>query len=295
MAITCERCGARSSSMICTNCGYVNFDPAEEERLANGGGLDGGNEKKKGANLLTFGEAMKVKRKWRWTNVFGYLHTLSIVIFCACTAFMSLITGAYALLSLLVSLISKDPKNVVTILIAKLFSPAFAFFNIKGPIFLDYVMPALLTSLVICIVVGIYFLAIVKNVSCVGLSFYLKKRKISLENSYAGEDTTKSAVFLQDAFIMKDRPLCIILYFARTLGELLFVPSLVLFASYIFFLSGQFLRGILMEIYKFIDLPVLIPFLMIVAFIISAIFVAIPLIVFKKVMGMVFDNKVYKD
>lgn len=296
MAIICERCGTRTSSMICTECGYINPDPKWEEMQKSNF------EEKKQADSISVASAPKVVRKWRWTRFFGYFHTLSIANFSISTAFIGLSTLLYALMSLITTAFFDPNKNLFNSVLCFIFSLKTAkdqslfystHLNLRflAPL-AYYILPILVGIVIFHLVFALFGLSMARNISCVGFSFYLKKKNINVDPSFIGEDVSASGMMLQDAAIMKERPLTILAFFGRLFGTLLFTPAIATLSTTLIGFSVFQLYRIILGALDGFDLYW--PLIVIGCVIVMLVFPIVLFIVYKKVMGIIFDKKVYK-
>lgn len=277
MAIICERCGTRTSSMICTECGYINPDPND---------VSSNSPDEKKDEAISFDSASKLVRNWRWTNVFGYLHTIAIALFWIGIAVLGLVTAGILIMIVVVSAFVKPENRPVL----------YGLFGIDasisgGGIFVYLVLPILIAAIIMYCIWGIFGMSMARNIACIGLSLFLKKKKISLRASFGGEDLSRSGMMLQDAMVMKDRPLCILAFFGRTIGSYLFIPVVgasLSVAVYYIFNAIQLLQDPS-------EPSLLTPIILIASFVVVAIIFAIPFFILKKVMETVFENKIYKQ
>ena len=137
-------------------------------------------------------------------------------------------------------------------------------------------------------VFGMLFLAAVRILSCIGFGSYLKKKKIVVGTTFTGEDVSRSAIFLQDALVIKERPVFILVYFARAIGTFSFSIFIGAF-SY-------------MTVFSLVNLIVALDaqaafILWIVLAVVMLLFLTltvIPFIIFKRVMSNIFEDKIYK-
>ena len=260
----CQRCGAETSSAICSECGYINDDPVIENDIGSAS-----YQKSNSSSDISAPVDTKKKRsasvlvgKWRKKSFVGIIHLISRVLF---TAQIVLSAAAFVISTLVLAILT----------------------GFRGSFF------TLITYIAVGIILGFVvsklFMNIIHNLSALSLARFISKKGINGMAYYDIEKDSYKDRLVRDACIIRKKPGYLGLFFPKSLLDFQFAFLITLWGG-----------ASMVMLTSFIDLAVrgtnphvLTVLITIGISIFIGLHIFIPFKIYSSIMDNVYENKIY--
>ena len=264
----CENCGQETSLAICSNCGFFN---SQLDEIEDASSLESSQKKSKTNKKL---KSIHLTREWRFSSLFGYLHTFGLF------ALIASILILFAIFSLVFSVFSIISIANTTPL-PKYFFSSFAVLISLSVLFimsLDLVVD--------------YF----KNFALISLALYMKEENINGKLYLSSGKDKISDRFLRNACVIKESPKLLALYFFKPIVDFILNIAMLFCIGTTSSLAMYFIdmARVVSEHDDIVRAVVCIAILAVLAVCLSApIFIIY--IIYARIMHKVYENKIYKN
>lgn len=260
----CQRCGAETSSAICSECGFINDDPVVENTNSDSSYQKRASSKGENAPVdpKHKRKASRLVKKWRKKTFVGIIHLLARFLF---TAQIVLSAIAFVTSVIVLAILTKFQGSFFT--------------------YITYVAIAIILGFV----VSKLFMSIIHNLSALSMSKFMNKKGINGMAYYDIERDTYKDRLVRDACIIRKKPGWLGLFLPKALVDFQFAFLLTLWGG-----------ASMVMLMHYIDLAVLgvNPHVLTVLISIGiSLFVGlhifIPFKIYSSIMDKVYENKVY--